>query len=184
LITPDSRPVFVFLNGAFGIGKTSVAGALRRRLPRAVILNPEYIGYLLQRLPARTLDDFQDSPAWRSLTIAAARTLGRFRPIVIIPMAFTNVEYLDQLRSALSQSGTVFHFCLVAPLSTVQARLAARGEPVSDPRRAWVHRRAAECCAVHAGRAFGIQVEATDRAPSEIAAEIAGQVQRTADASS
>ena len=61
----------MFLNGAFGIGKTTVARALVKRLPRAVLFDPEPIGVLLQRF--RRVDDFQDLRAWRRLTIFGIR---------------------------------------------------------------------------------------------------------------
>jgi hypothetical protein len=42
--------VILLLNGAFGIGKTTVARVLVRRLPCAVLLDPELLGIALQRV--------------------------------------------------------------------------------------------------------------------------------------
>jgi len=53
--------VILLLNGAFGIGKTTVARALVARLPRSVLFDPELIGMALQG----TAGDFQDRKAWR-----------------------------------------------------------------------------------------------------------------------
>jgi len=39
----------ILINGAFGIGKTTVARALSRRIPGSVICDPELIGFVLQR---------------------------------------------------------------------------------------------------------------------------------------
>jgi MoxR-like ATPase len=55
--------VIILLNGAFGIGKTTVARLLAPRLKRAVRFNPEIIGSALQRtarLFGRKVYDFQD----------------------------------------------------------------------------------------------------------------------------
>jgi hypothetical protein len=61
----------------------------------------------------------------------------------------------SEIRAGLAETARpVLHFCLVAPLELVRERLARRGEPVEEVRWAWVHRRAAECCAVHAGPEF------------------------------
>ena len=92
-------------------------------------------------------------------------------------MAFSELRYLDEVRSSLSSRGRrVLHFCLTAPLAVVRERLARRGEPVDDPRWAWVHRRAAECCAVHGGPEFAVHVSADAAAPPAIAAEPAARV--------
>jgi 2-phosphoglycerate kinase len=40
----------IWINGAFGVGKTSVAFALRGQLPSSRLLNPEDIGFVLRRV--------------------------------------------------------------------------------------------------------------------------------------
>jgi chloramphenicol 3-O-phosphotransferase len=165
--------VILLLNGAFGIGKTTVAHALVRRLPRTVIFDPEWIGIPLQRLTrvlGMTVDDFQDLQLWRSVTAATLRIVRLFWPTVVVPMAISNVAYVTELRTRLARfEPSVLHVCLVAPVETVHARLRSRGaHPVTD---AWSYRRAAECCAVHADHAFSHHVGAT--APIEdVVAEV------------
>lgn len=169
--------MFVLINGAFGVGKTAVARELRARLPGSVIFDPELIGMALQRIPGRRHTDFQDMPSWRRLTVWTARSVSSFKPIVIIPMAFSNAAYLDELRAGLAGSGRpVLHFCLTAPLSVVRARLMARGEPEEDPRWSWVHRRAAECCAAHESPAFATHVATEGRTPQMVAADLAARI--------
>ncbi len=106
-----------------------------------------------------------------------ARCFGLVRSTVIIPMAFSERGYLEEVRSALASRGqTVMHFCLTAPLEIVQERLRNRGEPVEDPQWAWVHRRAAECCDAHRSSEFGVHVPTEHRAPSAVAAAIAERI--------
>lgn len=52
----------IFINGTFGVGKTTVARLLAQRLPRSMIYDPELLGVVLQRLsrPFKRIDDFQD----------------------------------------------------------------------------------------------------------------------------
>ena len=160
--------MILLLNGAFGIGKTTVARRVRDARPHSIVLNPEPIGVVLQRsarLLGKRVDDFQDLALWRRLTIVAVRLARIVRSNVIVPMAFSNAAYLDEIRSALRRfDDTVLHVCLVAPLDVVHARLEARGaHPLTH---AWEYRRAAECCTVHRGGEFAKQVRADGDAGS------------------
>jgi hypothetical protein len=164
------------LNGAFGIGKTTVARELCRLLPRAALFDPEWIGFVLRRLPGYRRSDYQELATWRRGTVLGARAFGLARPCVVVPMAFSDAEVLTEIRGGLAASGRpVLHFCLVAPLETVRARLAARGEAAGDPRHAWVYRRAAECVAAHAHDAFATHVPAVGT-PDQIADELAARI--------
>src|SRR5580704_12366547 len=69
-------PVIIWINGAFGAGKTTLAGELHRRLPDAVVYNPEDVGLMLWKwIPPG--GDFQHLPSWRELVVAAAVSLRR-----------------------------------------------------------------------------------------------------------
>ena len=171
--------MILLLNGAFGIGKTSVARALTHRIPDSRLYDPEIIGIGLQRLArvgGRGVDDFQDMGAWRKLTITALRVARWRSSNVIVPMAISNPSYLDELRTGLSRfERKILHYCLVAPEEVVHARLRNRG---ADPARdRWEFRRASECCVLHAGDEFAEHVIAANRSVEEIARELATRVE-------
>jgi thymidylate kinase len=69
--------VIIWLNGPFGVGKTTTAEALLRRLPRAVLFDPEPFGTALRHTVANvaTAVDFQDLPGWPTLVVETARIL-------------------------------------------------------------------------------------------------------------
>ena len=167
--------MIVLLNGAFGIGKTTVARELIRRLPGSLLFDPEIIGIPLQRaanIGALRVDDFQNLRAWRRLTVHGLRIARWKSQTVIVPMAISNVSYLAELRDGVrSFDPAVRHYCLVAPVTTVHTRLKQRG---ADPvRHRWQFRRAAECCDAHSSSEFAEHIEAASRDAEEIAAAMA-----------
>lgn len=123
--------MIIWLNGAFGAGKTQTACELCRRLPGAYVYDPENAGFFIRdNLPSGLeRDDFQDFPLWRSfnfemLDYAAARYEGH----IIVPMTITNRAYYDELVGALANRHEVRHFILWAGRETLKKRLASRLE--------------------------------------------------------
>src|ERR1022692_2579751 len=65
--------MMIWVNGAFGAGKTTLADELHRRLPEALAFDPEYVGYILGKwVPSPESGDFQDIPLWRKLVADCA----------------------------------------------------------------------------------------------------------------
>jgi hypothetical protein len=170
--------MILLLNGAFGIGKTTVARRLRRLLPGSAIFDPEWVGSALGLFhPHR--DDYQDLPAWRRLTVAGIRAARTVRRTVIVPMAFTNLAHLDEVREGARRADPdVRHLCLVAPIESVIERLSLRA---GGNIPAWQLRRAGECCAVHRGPAFAEHIPAADCSPDEIADKIIERLRARAE---
>lgn len=163
--------MILLLNGAFGVGKTTVARALVARLPGALLYDPEIIGIILQRsarLLGYRVEDFQDLRVWRKLTVIGLRLARRWSADIVVPMAFSNPVYLDEIRDGIRNfEPRVFHFCLIAPTQVVVERLKRRG---ADPeKQKWEYRRAEECCAAHVSDIFATHVNAVDRTPDELA---------------
>ena len=129
--------MIIWLNGAFGSGKTTLTEELHRRLPDAVIFDPEYVGYVLtQAVPAPT-GDFQDLPSWRHLVVEHALTLRRFHPAtLIVPMTLVNRQYFDEIIGTLRKAGeNIVHIFLDVPADVLETRIRTQVLDPSDPRR-------------------------------------------------
>ena len=134
----------IWINGAFGAGKTQTAYALQRRLPGAYVYDPENAGYFIRKNlpPGMELDDFQDYPMWRTISLDMLRYILRnCTAPVIVPMTVTSRAYYDQLIGKLSEEYAVRHVILYASRETLLQRLAARGEG----RRSWAAQQIDRC---------------------------------------
>ncbi len=162
----------IWLNGAFGVGKTTVAELLVEEIDGAALVDPELIGEMLRQLApaASQTDDWQDMPMWRSLTrdaLAGLVTAGH-GPLVV-PMTIVDPGYFDETVVALRRAGiTVSHFTLVASTETILSRLVVR----DAARNQWARDRAVDCVGSLHDRLFVTHIDAEARDPAAIAAEI------------
>ena len=127
--------VIIWLNGAFGAGKTTLAEELGRRLPEAVVYDPEDVGLMLWKW-MRPNDDFQDLPSWRELVVATALSLRRHHAdTLIVPMSLIRDAYRAEILGGLADAGEeVLHVFLEADACVLRERLNAR---VTHPGQEW-----------------------------------------------
>ena len=172
--------MILMINGAFGVGKTTVAGLIRRAVPGSLVYDPERAGWTLQRLPrwihlrGAGTDDFQDIELWRKSAVAGARLVRAVaRGPVVVPMAFSRRDYFDEVVAGMSAfDSTVRVFCLRAGMPTILGRLAMRGDDVSRGGSEWVLRKACACVAAHEDVHFGEPIDTEQRSAREVAQEI------------
>lgn len=144
--------MIVWLNGAFGAGKTQTAYELRRRLPGSYVYDPENAGFFIRDNlpPGLGLADFQDFPMWRAFNLEMLDYIAsRYEGHVIVPMTLASRAYYDEIVGALAQKHEVRHFILWAGRETLLKRLASRLEGPNS----WGARQIERCL-----RAFETQV--------------------------
>ncbi|CAK7006004.1 AAA family ATPase [Tissierella carlieri] len=124
--------MIIWINGAFGSGKTNVAYELNRRIENSYVYDPEEIGYFIRdNIPKELkLNDFQDFPIWRDFNYQMLEYMSKhYNGIIIVPMTMTSDLYYNEILERLRQRGAnIKHFTLMADKETLIKRLRKRGE--------------------------------------------------------
>ena len=131
--------MIVWVNGAFGAGKTTTARELIDLIPNSTLFDPEVIGGALTHLlPPKHLaevGDFQDLPIWRRLVVdTAAAMLAELGGVLIVPMTLLRQEYRDEIFGGLASRRIPVRHVLLAPAETIlRERIAGREIPPDLP---------------------------------------------------
>lgn len=165
--------MIVWINGAFGGGKTQTAHELRRRIGRGWISDPELPGFGLHRMMPRALRrNFQDEPAWRLGVRDVLARLDDHPELspVIVPMTLVRDDCFDEIVGALRAQGRrVEHFSLIASPETIRRRLRSR---VHD---AWALAQVDGCVRALASERYATHVDADARSIDAVVEEIAAR---------
>ena len=134
--------MIIWLNGTFGVGKTTTTGHLVRDDARLRAFDPEWVGYLLaNNLQDHPVSDFQHYPSWRRLVPVVADEIARFTGQHLVAAQSVLVEdYWDEIRGGVTALGhEVLHVVLDADAETLHARIDS---DVDEPERVrpWRHR--------------------------------------------
>ena len=122
--------MIIWINGAFGAGKTTAAFELHRRLADSFVYDPENVGYFIRRNAPESFSkgDFQDFPLWRETNYKMLKMISeQYKGIIIVPMTLVEPGYFNEIIGRLREDGTqVRHFILWASRETILRRLRLR----------------------------------------------------------
>ena len=174
--------MIVWINGAFGSGKTTTAGLLTERLAGAKLFDPEHVGYLLMSFVESPTGDFQDLPLWRHLVIETMAGLAHQYPHPwVAPMSLINAAYRAEILGGLRGAGVeVREFVLEVPEDRLRARIDA--DQVDMKARSWRHDHVDQALATFASLTDATFVDGSQ--PAEQVAEAVLRQVRTAAPSS
>ncbi|WP_409341555.1 AAA family ATPase [Paenibacillus sp. MBLB4367] len=166
--------MIIWINGAFGSGKTQTAFELSRRIPHSFVFDPENAGYYIRKnIPkeVRAADDFQDYPLWRETNYAMLTHIANeYDGIVLVPMTVVNPQYFDEIVGRLRRDGrTVNHFALCASKHILLKRLRSRGEGSGS----WAARQIDRCVDGLSGDIFQRHLDTENMTVTEAAETIA-----------
>jgi hypothetical protein len=139
--------LIIWLNGAFGVGKTTATTAMIRQAPRMAAFDPEEIGSLITRVRCAPSGDYQDLPAWRHLVIATVAELaGHACAPLVVPMTLLNEGYAREIFDGIHGRGAqITHVVLHCEPDELAARIDGDmldgTAAVVAARRIWRHSR-------------------------------------------
>ncbi len=120
--------MIIWLNGSFGVGKSTIAERLQSNMKEATIYDPEIIGCFLSHTLPMKKDDFQDYKLWRSLNYEILKYLNHNHETIIVPMTIASLQYHDEIIGRLQSDGIeVKEFILTASKEILKNRLDQRG---------------------------------------------------------
>lgn len=125
--------MIIWINGAFGAGKTQTAFELHRRIENSFVYDPENLGFFISKnIPSsiKNKGDFQDYEVWRELNFSLIKYIeGKYDGVLIIPMTIVNPIYFNEIVGSLRSHGVlVKHYALMASKATLLKRLKSRGD--------------------------------------------------------
>ncbi|MFD9904039.1 AAA family ATPase [Streptomyces sp. NPDC059063] len=146
--------MIVWVNGAFGSGKSTLVEELRPRWPEALVYDPEMVGYVLREIVEVPTGDFQDLRLWRrQVADLAVGLVEEYQRPVLVPMTLVNPGYAEEIFGALKDAGiTAHHFFLRVSEDVLVKRIDGRSftpdDPAQDERaRTWCKSKIESCMA-------------------------------------
>lgn len=174
--------MLIWLNGAFGVGKTQTAHELQRRLPEAHVADPELLGFAMRKmLPVPARGDFQDLGEWRAGVVATLRRAESAHDgPVIVPMTVVRDDYFDEIVGGLRSAGVdVKHFALIATPETLRGRLTQRIAFVRSRMfglgETWAIAQIDRCVSALAAERYATHVTTDGRTVDDVVESIAAQ---------
>ena len=165
------------INGAFGVGKTTIANTLQNEIEHSMIYDPEEIGYMLRNVipidikrTESITGDFQDLELWKELTVdVAKRLITKYKINLIVPMTIRKIEYFHFIYNGFkSIDDQTYHFCLSASKETIYERLRLRGEEEGN----WCFQQTDKCLEAYKQYDFGEYIDTEKNSIIEIIQEI------------
>ena len=118
--------MMIWINGTFGVGKTTAGQTLVKAQPALRLFDPEAVGYMLMNnLNDQAFSDFQDLPAWRALVPATALEIRRHTGQHLVAVqTVLREDYWAELKASFNQlDDQVVHVVLDADEGTLRNRI-------------------------------------------------------------
>lgn len=164
--------MIIWINGAFGSGKTQASIELNKRVENSIIFDPEETGfYIRDNMPKHLIpDDFQDIPLFRKFNYEMLKyTYENSDHDIIVPMTIVHDEYYEEIIGKLRKDNIeVCHFSLIASKETLLNRLIMRADSSYD----WASKQIDRCMNALASEKYENKIYTDDLGIDEVVEEI------------
>lgn len=163
--------MIVWINGAFGSGKTTTAALVVKGLSGAKLFDPEHVGYMLMPFVESPTGDFQDLPLWRHLVIETMVGLARqYSHPWVVPMSLINEAYRAEILGGIRGAGVeVREFVLDVPEDRLRVRIDA--DQVDFEARRWRQDHVSQAVTMFASLTDAAFVDGS-RPPEQVAEDV------------
>lgn len=165
--------MILWINGAFGSGKSSIAEELNKRIDKSFLYDPEQVGYFLwDNFPdeLKRKGNFQHIDIWREFNYKILKYLNNnYDGTVIVPMTIYTKQYYDEIVGNLIKDGiAVKHIILSASKQTIIDRLINRGEEENS----WAEQHIDKCLSAFQHEITQIKIPTDERKIDNITQDI------------
>lgn len=152
--------MIIWINGSFGVGKTTTSNEVHKKLKDSFIYDPEMTGLFIWNNSPDCISrkgDFQDIPMWRDFNYQMLKYMDEnYSGTIIVPMTLVNKEYYNEIIGRLITDGvSIYHYILVAEKSTILNRLIKRGEVDNS----WAAQQIDRCLTAFEKDILGIKID-------------------------
>lgn len=170
------KQTIIWINGAFGSGKTTIANELVSKFECGCMYDPEELGQFISAHVSDGMlyEDFQEHPLWTKLNAETLLHMGQsFEGVVIVPMTLIDEKRVSQIVTTLQAGGVnVLMFTLKASKETLEQRLLKRGDVAGS----WPHTKIEACINALNENKMSHQIETDEKTVSAISSEIYNEI--------
>lgn len=118
--------MIVWINGTFGVGKTTTARMVNQERPDVRLWDPEQVGYMLATVVGDVVvPNFQDWPSWRCVVVATGDAVSQQTgQHLVAPQTVLSQAYMQEILDGFAKRDVdVFHVLLDAEPEALRQRI-------------------------------------------------------------
>lgn len=168
--------MIIWINGPYGIGKSTLAERLRERISPSFLFDAELVGDAVrENLPEQFFKEtYEEILMWGEICCKLLKELDScFDGCVLVPMTLIRAESAASIIGRLKADGVnIKHILLEADSSTIRERILSRGEDQD----CWCMQQIERCLDSQRDMQCDLRLLAADSSPEMLADLIVAQI--------
>ena len=165
--------MIIWIDGAYGVGKSTLAEKLHALLPNSFIFDAENVGNAVRENMPQSVyysETFEGYPLWFHVCNELLTELtDRFDGVVLVPMTLMRQESFARFAEPLREQGIeIVHVLLESSKKVIHDRILERGESED----CWCMRHIDDCLSAQQHFEDIIRVQSFGQTPEELAKEV------------